>query len=116
MRNKHAEGENNEQLKILKTRKTFTGDNFAERNALRCGIKGTRGTDKCLSWEIKYVSCENTREGKSNGNRNFSAMWEKIMEKGYFRMRKYSRGKQHTIKEKYSCEEKHYIDKDSGSS
>ena len=46
---------------------------------------------------------------------NVSATWEKIMDKGYVRMRTYVRGNQQSMKEKSSCEEKSYIDKDSGS-
>ena len=37
------------------------------------------------------------------------------MDKGYVRMRKYCRGKQQLMKEKYLRENKSYIKKDSGS-
>ena len=53
--------------------------------------------------------------GKQTEIENVSAMWEKIIDKGYFRIRKYLRGKQHTMKVKHPCEEKNYINKDSGS-
>ena len=46
---------------------------------------------------------------------NVSATWEKIMDKGYVRMRTYVRGNQQSMKEKSLYEEKSYIDKDSGS-